>query len=427
LLSMAGYSEKVITPKQPIRFSCSGELISEDVHDELYAHALYLENDSSQCMVISLDLLGVDLELTDAIKKRIKEKTSIPEESILIAATHSHNTPYGLPAHVWTFDNILGPEIIEFRHFVIDKAVEAAVCANERKRQAKIGFGRGICEELGANRRRLGGPTDPEVNVAVIKGKDGEMIAVLVNYACHATVMHTTGLVPHIRQISADFPGELYKQLRSQLYDPNMGVMFFNGAAGDISTRYTRKEHSFNELTRLTGFLTDAVLTALENVTMNELKNIQVSSKKLEVARRTFPEKHIVQTKIDELENFIKTNESKTEYSELKKETEAIGGYKTLLNLIKYPGPEKYSTLVQRIEINSEMAIIAVPGELFSSFGKQLKTASELEFVWPVAYANDYIGYLVPKEEFELGGYEPAVARVGSTEVERLIEESINF
>src|SRR5262249_251797 len=70
-------------------------------------------------------------------------------------------------------------------------------------------------------------PLDPAVNVLLVKDPDGKTRAVLVNYACHPSVLGPDNL-----QYSADYPGAMKHYVESQI--PGATCLFVQGGAGDV-------------------------------------------------------------------------------------------------------------------------------------------------------------------------------------------------
>jgi len=53
-----------------------------------------------------------------------------------------------------------------------------------------------------------------------------------------------------------------------------------------------------------------------------------------------------------------------------------------------------------------DVALVGVPGELFTSLGMDIKRRSPFPYTYIVELANDYIGYIPDEEGFDLGGYQ---------------------
>ncbi len=77
-------------------------------------------------------------------------------------------------------------------------------------------------------------PLDPTVSTLVVKDAEGKTRAVLVNYACHPSV-----LGPDNVQYSADYPGAMKRYVEAHV--PGAVCLFVQGGAGDINP-YRDKE-----------------------------------------------------------------------------------------------------------------------------------------------------------------------------------------
>jgi hypothetical protein len=77
-------------------------------------------------------------------------------------------------------------------------------------------------------------PVDPAVNALEVKDDAGKIRAVLVNYACHPSV-----LGPDNYEYSADYPGAMKSYIEGQI--PGATALFVQGGAGDINP-YRDKE-----------------------------------------------------------------------------------------------------------------------------------------------------------------------------------------
>jgi hypothetical protein len=62
-------------------------------------------------------------------------------------------------------------------------------------------------------------------------------------------------------------------------------------------------------------------------------------------------------------------------------------------------------TWMQAMRIG-DLAIVGVPGELFTCSGELIKRRSPFPHTYIAGLANDWIGYIPNKEGFQLGGYQ---------------------
>src|SRR5690606_1033376 len=64
---------------------------AKNIHDELHARSLVLDDGDSKIAFIICDNIGLARKVCDAAKQEIQERTGIPTDHILIAGTHTHS------------------------------------------------------------------------------------------------------------------------------------------------------------------------------------------------------------------------------------------------------------------------------------------------------------------------------------------------
>src|SRR5581483_11048262 len=183
-----------------------------------------------------------------------------------------------------------------------DKMVEAIGAAKAAEFLATLEMSTGRIY-LGHNRRKIidgkgymwwsneeklpSHPIDPTVNALQVKEADGKTRAVLVNYACHPSV-----LGPDNYEYSADYPGAMKRQIEQQI--PGATALFIQGGAGDINP-YRDKEpmaqafHAVDEMGQTLGKYVVSILGRTKPVT----GPLRTTSEILEVKNRWKPEEKI--------------------------------------------------------------------------------------------------------------------------------------
>jgi hypothetical protein len=79
--------------------------------------------------------------------------------------------------------------------------------------------------------------------------------------------------------------------------------------------------------------------------------------------------------------------------------------------------PKHVSVILQAFRVG-DLAITAIPCEVFVELGLELKQASPFTRTFTISLANGYNGYLPTPAQHELGGYETWRARSSYLEVE---------
>lgn len=394
----AGFGTQVITPpwSMPMDGYGSRTEISQGVHSPLYARAVVFEQGAAILLLV-LDILAVDGDLVREIRAEVKEKTGIPEQQIMVAATHTHAGPRGCREHA------LGREGLDrwepYRRFLAEQAASAALLAYQDKQEANLKSCRVEKRLFASNRRIEGGCVDHQLTVLVVE-RDAQPLGVLFSYPCHPTILDAKNLL-----ISPEFPGYAVQHIQRQF--PN--ALFFNGAAGDISTRFTRRSSSFAEAQARGAELGEAVLNAIQEAEPLSVSTVGGQCRTIELP---------VQTRdLDRAEAQVKAAsaayaaaEKQASPQELRQlEVNLIGAQKAC-KLAASQTRKSIATEIQFLELGP-IKFVSIPGELFCSIGRQIKAlAAGIEIV---GYANDYIGYIPSEDAFQQGGYELFSSLVG--------------
>jgi hypothetical protein len=82
---------------------------------------------------------------------------------------------------------------------------------------------------------------------------------------------------------------------------------------------------------------------------------------------------------------------------------------------------------VQAIRLNQDVAIVAVPGELFAELGLLIKRSSPFRMTVVIELANDNPAYIPTVKAFQEGGYETINSRVRPTSGEMMVQAAINL
>jgi hypothetical protein len=404
---LVGFAQTDITPEVgaviPGYFR---KRISTGVHDPLHATACVISDGQTAVAIVSVDALSLRRSVVESARKLAQSRSGIPAQNIMIAATHTHCG--GPIANAFECEADDG-----YCRFVAEQIAEAIVKANEGKREARIGVAVGHENRIAFNRRfvmkdgrhqthpgkgnpdivRPAGPTDPDVGVIAAQDENGRMLGLIVNFACHCTVMGGT-------EFSADYPFYLAETLRKEFGDQCL-TLFLQGASGDVTqvAHTLPRELEFGEKwawrigTRLGG----EVIKTVALMDFVETAPLQVARSTIRLARRQVPEKML-----EEAKRILSEDGEPT--------VERI--YARELVLLAEEVKEKpfVDAEVQTIAIG-RAALVAIPGELFCQFGLDIKRASPFPTTFVVTCANGMVGYLPTPEAFKGGGYEVRLAR----------------
>ncbi|RKY74008.1 MAG: hypothetical protein DRQ24_00740 [Candidatus Latescibacterota bacterium] len=399
---------------------------SRGIHDSLFAKTLVLADGEETVAVVACDLVGLSSDLVEQARQLIEKSTGIKGENVLISATHTHSGPAVL--------GLLGPKVDEsYLEILAQKIAGAVYMAQNNLQKVSIGVGRGTVEGISFNRRirmkdgsiRMNweglpeaeiegpaGPIDPEVGVVRIDDKEGNPIAFLINFACHAAVLTGDNLL-----ISADYPGyttrmvEQICPVRWGLSDggyPGTVALFTNGAEGNINhidvhnPLQTLRIRGFKEAERIGRILGGEVVKVIERIKPEELAKVRSVSQKIEL-----PLREISEAELQRAREVVEASPGKKLFLVDGVPEEIYA--RELLKLSQYKGKSAL-TEVQVITLGDKAALVGIPGEMFVELGLEIKRNSKFPYTFVLGLANDYVGYIPTSAAFDEGGYEVKTA-----------------
>lgn len=252
-------------------------------HDPLYSTVLVLQSGSNSLALVTADLRSfVSTRVGDEARRRFGVQTTI------ISVSHTHSGPLTWEART--------PWYAEAE----DKMIDAIGRAKSQMFPATLEFGSGHVY-LGFNRRKVvdgqatmwwrnteklpSHPVDPTVSALIIKDAQSKTRTILVNYACHPSVLGPANL-----EYSADYPGAMRRAIESQI--PGATALFVEGGAGDINPYRDKDPDGFAAMEEMGQALAKTVVSILPRAT--PLKgDLRTGSEILEVRNRWTPNEKI--------------------------------------------------------------------------------------------------------------------------------------
>jgi len=393
-----GQAQAVITP--PVGTMLSGfeerDHGCEGVHDHLYARSWVFSDGSHHAALTLLDLCTIDRAMVREIRGLVSEATGLRPEEMHFVCTHTHSGPVSMreavdPTYLPAGDPALVAVLV--RHIA-----GSVIAAWRSLREGRIGFGSGTLTTLCTNRRDPGLPMDPEVAVLRLEEADGRLAGVIVNFACHPTTLNRENYL-----VTRDYPGFMCDAIEA-VKGGGVQAGFAQGAAGDISCRWTRRGNNFAEAARLGHMLAGEALRVLEIIETTPEAEVRSLTADLEVPVRALPS--LEEAERAEREATRRLEELKAAgapYGEVRTAYVSWQGANRTLRKVREGQPERIVTEVGLLSLGGRR-IAFLPGEAFTRTGLELKAALGPGTL-VMAYANDSMGYLVPPEEVD-GSYE---------------------
>ncbi|MFH1739107.1 MAG: neutral/alkaline non-lysosomal ceramidase N-terminal domain-containing protein [bacterium] len=389
---LAGSAEISITPDpttHDIPLGGYGDRKGEPatgVRDPVMARTLYLEQGDEKIAIVSCDLLFVPLSLTDAVRSRLKD-SPLGDVKLFLAATHSHAAPEAMAMNsLNTFNH---PAIGIYDPWLLDWTADlVALCIVEAARSpqpARVALGSREMEGLSRNRRG-DGTTDPRITVLSVSAGPDRPIAMLTHFAAHPTILDSD-----MMEISAGWPGVLCRTLETSI-GAGIKAIYLNGAQGDVSPVPSGSGSNIERMIAYGQQLSEEALACLEVSETMSSPVLSMTEVKVSLPPRTLsPQFAAIAGKEYQLD-----------------EASATAFVNKLF-------PEE--TTIPAIRIGS-LILIGIPGEMASSLGlqvrKEIESSGEVTAL-VVGLVGDLVGYILPPEEYDQGGYEATVSFHGRT------------
>jgi hypothetical protein len=222
--------------------------------DPLSVEAVTWFDGERRFALATADVICVNEDLAHRVRSESQSSDRSLGCELWLAATHTHSgpetgcVPGGGPTP--------GPWLDRLSE-AVGTAVRRAI-DDERPCDGEARHGE--LHGVGADRSRPSAPAVVPLTVIAVRERgddDGRIAGVLAVLPVHPTVLPAAG-----RLVSADLAGAVRRALRARL-GPGVWAVVATGAAGDISTRHTRRGQDAAELDRLAGMVADRCVELL--------------------------------------------------------------------------------------------------------------------------------------------------------------------
>jgi len=393
-----------------------------DIHDELHARCLVLDDGKKMVALVVCDLLGLHRSVSLEARRLIEDATGIPPTHVAISGTHTHSATSALGPNRFSSQEPLD----DYQRFVARRIADGVRRAVNALRPAEIAFGTVEAPEHVFNRRWVmregtaapnpfgkvekvkmnppagsadllepAGPTDPTISFLAFREPNGPLISLYTAYSLHYVGGVGSG------EISADYYGMFCDEMvRLQQTDASQRAfvpMLANGTSGDINNvnfRVPRKPSPpYSRMQAVAQDVASKVNAALKNVEWKSSAELDARYRELSLSWRQIE---------PELQAWAKEKKATSTPSPNKADLPAIYADR-VLKLAEAKAPALIPLQILRI---GDVCIGTFPCETFAEIGLEFKKRSPFKKSFMVELNHGYFGYLPTPRHFELGGYE---------------------
>lgn len=395
----AGAASAVITPDQPMWMAGYGgrDKPATGKRTDLFAKALVLEDaEGNRGLILTMDLVGIGRSFSLSLTEALEEAYGFERDEIALATSHTHSGPVvgrnlG-PLHYFSVDPEQQKKIDDYIIFLKEKLLAVTGDALAGLEPARLQHGSGTCT-FAVNRREnkpyadvpahrekglLKGPVDHDVPVLTVRDKQGDLLAILFGYACHATVLQAT-------EWNGDYPG--YAQAALEERYPGTVALFWAGCGGDQNplprSEVSLAEQYGKELAERVGDVIKAPMEELPAALSTTYREVALPLQKVPTGEELAASSQST--------NRFEVARARYLQSKLEKEG-AIEDH--------YPFP------IGTWSLGNTVDFVFLGGEVVIDYALRLKRERNGENTWVAAYANDVMAYIPSRRVLNEGGYE---------------------
>lgn len=387
---MAGASSRPITPDLSIHSPIyiagfERNRVATGIHDDIWSRTCCLQIGNTTIAFVSVDLIGVMYPEYQRIIQQLPETVDI--DLVVLTSTHNHQGPdvIGLWGH-----SIRSGITWDWYDQAIDIMAETIIEAYENMQPAGILLAHSVAENMSRDSRE---PIIMEEQVETLQVIDLEeqVIATLVFYASHPEILWNKNTL-----ITSDYPHYLYEYIEKTVGGTALLLM---GPIGGLITPNTR-DHTFEGAKHFGEAIANISLSSLKQSEPIWETDIRVISKELFIPLRN-----------------------------------PIFRIASILNVLQRPLYNLRRDLLTSVNVielgyNATLAqIVTVPGEDFPENWFELKEKMHAQHRIHIGLANDELGYIIPRNDYDIRKYEESMSASKYLEpiIYQALEEMVTF
>ena len=378
---------------------------AEGIIDPLWVTSLVLDVDGTKIVWVSVELIGLEKEFTDKIRKMVSKKYDVDINLVNINYVHTHSAPEYSKRNIFGLDSCA---VEGYPEFVEQQTIDCIdACFDQEFIEAKAYYHISSIEGCYSNRNGLDKPCDKDVITVEFRNND-KVVAGLCNFTCHSTV-----LGPQNLKVSSDLAGYVARSCEAKwgVY-PIISI----GAAGDMSNRLYRQGNDLNELNRVGKEMMDQVFND-----DYEAKELSISAPKVypfSYLETYYPEYEKKKLQYDNIVD--KINNAKT-FDETKIYTSALAKAKQGLECKPFT-LDLHGCYVDL----GDLKYFVIPAELFSRFGVEIKKAMNCKCPILWGYCNYSVGYLGNIDDYG-NSFETSASDIPVGTTEKIVSEIVKL
>lgn len=422
LLTLAGFSRTDATPEWPVEMAGYPPIrtrpdgpqehavykgrdgLSTGAYLPVYVRSAVLGGGNDLVAIAALDICTVSIELTDAVRARLKKETGGRWNNLFLSASHTHSGP-----DVCGLSSAPDPRTFEF---FIEKISSSVLDALKAQHDCVVTWSRQPVTGLTVNRRHPERPLNSELTQIVFTDANSNSVeGVIQSFACHPIIAGA-----HNTLLFGDYPSVLSLEVEEYL-DERAVCLFLQGPCGDVNPFGYPYEEKTNitlmapsgsdaalrirtvaEAERFGGILAGIAIEMLNGASGAESGTVHGTKRAVSLKRRS----------TEDLDDYLFQRDH---------------------------DPARVEKWLKKDHINSELGtvvlgnlvVVFLPGEPLTAVANEVRQLIEKSGrqVLIVGYSNDYPGYVVHPDDYQEVRYENAATVLDRDGVSQLMLEAV--
>ena len=408
----AGFAKVDITPRVGVELCGFGPFLhrySIAIRDRLWARAMAIQAGGRTVVLVSCDLIGVQLEMTRQIRRLVTAATRLPDEAIMIHCTHTHSGPNTGGYLGW------GAPDEPYLEIVPNRIAQACINAVANLQEATIACSTVACEGIARNREydetsfpleevlkdqwRPARPELTDTTCHVLKVEtDGRLVGFVSSFGCHPVVCCEA-----TRHIHGDYPGVATNMIERE--NPGSVGLFLQSAQGDINTciAHQPEQESLLALDVIAARYARAVRQGMAEAAPMPVESVACSLHEVTFSRKPYTLEMLRQL-LAEKEAVVHALDASDKDHNLRMSVVYLLALRKLIATME--GGESLSppTELQGFRIGP-LALLGAPFEVFLAIRRDVQAGAKSPTALVLGLTNDTVGYAPDRTAARRGGY----------------------
>ncbi|MHB9023727.1 MAG: neutral/alkaline non-lysosomal ceramidase N-terminal domain-containing protein [Armatimonadota bacterium] len=408
-----GLAKVDITPRVGVELCGFGPYLNRKsiaVRDRLWSRAMAIKQGDQTLVLVSNDLIEVNLDVTTAVRRLVGEATGIPADAVMVHCTHTHSGP-NTDRQLYGWGELDEPymEILPYR------IARACIQAVANLTEATLGHAVVPCEGVGLNREydrdappleevlrddwRPAKPelTDTTCHVLTVEAQ-GRLIGFVSYFGCHPVVCCQA-----TRYIHGDYAGVATNMLERE--HPGSVGLFLQGAQGDVNTCVVHKpeQEALLALDIIAARYANAVRAGLAQARPLPVEEIRAVRRELSMSRIAMSEAELMSW-LAENEVKVTAADASDNDHDVRMATVYLIALRRVLGKVRRGEPVNEPTELQAFGIGP-LALFGAPFEIFQAVKNEFIGGSRAQIPLLLGITNDGQGYVPDRAAAARGGY----------------------